>query len=338
MDQTNLHKRWTAAKLQKVLNRLTNRLDRRFIVFSIFIVISTIFWFLIKLEEEYQSDIRFPVRFTNFPENKVLVGDVPREVQLEVRSRGYKLLEYKLNNIILPLVIDLNAYPLKLDSRDDNGGLFLLTRDLRYVIEKQLSTEVEVVEIEPDTLFFEFASRIRKQVQVVPNIKIEPAKQFMKTSGINIDPDSIFISGPSNILDTIIVIKTQEKAFTNLSENLDEEIALEELENVKYSRNTVRIQQQIKEYTEAQVSIPIEPLNVPDSLILRPFPEAVNLKCFVALDDYEKVIPAAFNAVIDYTTISNESDQLKIKLTESPSFARQIRLTPEYCDYIIEKR
>src|SRR6056297_3271253 len=181
MDQTNLHKRWNAAKLQKLLNRLTNRLDRRFIVFSVFIVISTIFWFLIKLEEEYQSDIRFPVRFTNFPENKVMVGEVPREVQLEVRSRGYKLLEYKLNNIILPLVIDLNAYPLKLDSRDDNGGLFLLTRDLKYVIEKQLSSEVEVVEINPDTLFFEFASRIRKQVKVASNINIEPAKQFMKT-------------------------------------------------------------------------------------------------------------------------------------------------------------
>jgi len=267
-----------------------------------------------------------------------MVGEVPREVQLEVRSRGYKLLEYKLNNIILPLVIDLNAYPLKLDSRDDNGGLFLLTRDLKYVIEKQLSSEVEVVEINPDTLFFEFASRIRKQVKVASNINIEPAKQFMKTSEIRIDPDSIYISGPSNILDTIKAVKTEEKTFNNLTENFNREIALNETDDVRYSRNSVIIQQQIEEYTEAQVSIPIEPINVPDSLILRPFPEAVNVKCFVTLEDYEKIMPAAFEAVVDYTTISKESDQLKVVLAESPSFARQIRLTPEFCDYIIEKK
>ena len=57
--------------IKKFLVKKNLKADRRLVVFLFFIVLATIFWFLNQLDEEYVTEIPLPVRYTNFPEEKI---------------------------------------------------------------------------------------------------------------------------------------------------------------------------------------------------------------------------------------------------------------------------
>ena len=76
---------------------------------------------------------------------------------------------------------------------------------------------------------------------------------------------------------------------------------------------------------------------MPDSLIVRTFPKEVNVTYFVALSDYDKVVPQLFEAVVDY----NESigqEKLNVKIVNSPDYIQSLRFNPKSVEFIIEKK
>ncbi|MDA3779962.1 MAG: hypothetical protein PF487_07070, partial [Bacteroidales bacterium] len=83
-------------------------LDKKFVVFLFFVLLSTIFWLFKQLEQEYYTDISYPVRFTNIPKNKIIVSDLPSSISVKVRSHGFHLIKLKITNSLLPFNIDLN--------------------------------------------------------------------------------------------------------------------------------------------------------------------------------------------------------------------------------------
>ncbi len=89
--------------IKKFLEKKNIKMDRKLIIFLFFVVLSTIFWFLNQLEDEYVTDISLPVHYTNFPSDKILVNELPDHLDLRVRAFGYKLLEYKISKKILAL-------------------------------------------------------------------------------------------------------------------------------------------------------------------------------------------------------------------------------------------
>ena len=111
------------------------------------------------------------------------------------------------------------------------------------------------------------------------------------------------------------------------------------ISKLSYSVNKVQLTIPVEQFTEASLKIPIEPINVPDSLVIKTFPFQVSLTCITGLDDYEKVSPHVFRATVDYTSIDQSlGDKLKVDVTSAPDFVRSVRISPIYVEYIIEKR
>lgn len=312
--------------------------DRRVMVFLFFVVLSTIFWFLNQLEEEYVTDISLPVRYTNFPNDKILVNDLPAQFDLKVRSHGYKLLEYKISNQFLPFPINVNSLTLRMHSKSSNARFFSLTKLLAQNIESQVSSELEIVSIAPDTLFFEFADRIFKKVPVVSNLKITPATQYMQQGKISFTPDSITISGAEPIVDTIDRVLTRNEQLPNLNKNYSDEVKLEKVSNVEFSDDEVEVEINIEKFTEGSQKIPLNIINVPDSLIIRAFPNEITVTYFVALSDYEKVLPQLFEVVVDYNQTANQSNKLNVEIKNAPDYIQSLRYNPKSVEYIIERK
>jgi len=312
--------------------------DRRVMVFLFFVVLSTIFWFLNQLEEEYVTEISMPVRYTNFPNDKILVNDLPAQFDLKVRSHGYKLLEYKISKQFLPFPINVNSLTLRMHSKSSYAKFFSLTRLLAQDIEEQLSSELEIVSIAPDTLFFEFADRIFKKVPVVSNLKITPATQYMQQGKIEFTPDSITISGAEPIVDTTNRVLTRNKQLPNLNKNYSDEVKLEKISNVEFSAEEVEVEINIEKFTEGSQKIPLNIINVPDTLIIRTFPNEITVTYFVALSDYEKVLPQLFEAVVDYNQTDAQNNRLYVEIKNAPGYIQSLRYSPKSVEYIIERK
>jgi hypothetical protein len=312
--------------------------DRRLMIFLFFVVLSTIFWFLNQLEDEYVSEVTLPVRYTDFPNNKILVNELPDHFDLKVRAHGYKLLEYKISNKFLPFSINVNSLTLRMHSQSSYQKFFSRTALLADRIENQLSSELEIISIFPDTLYFEFADKVFKKVPVRSNLDITPATQHMVRGKIQVNPDSITISGANPIVDTIVQVFTKNKKLTELNENYTDDVKLQKINNIDFSDDEVEVNINIDKFTEGTQKVKLNVINVPDSLVIRTFPKEVTVTYFVALSDYEKVLPQLFEAVVDYNQMKTQENKLKIEIKSAPDYIQSLRYNPKSVEYIIEKK
>lgn len=308
-------------------------------VFLIFLIISAIFWFLNELEDSYVTRINYPVQYNRFPEDKVAVGELPSSLELEVRGQGFKLLEYKLLRNLTPLVLQVSSYNLNPQSHPKSLVYYLPTGNIQPRIAQQLGSNMEIVEIVPDTLFFEFTERVSKKLPVEANIKYSFGKQMMLKGSVSIEPDTVQASGPQSVLDTVKSIKTEHREFADLTSTIESRLNLKKVhEQVEYSTQKVKLQIPVEQYTEGSLKKAITVRNSPDSVVVRTFPGAVNITYLVGLSNYEKVIPELFKIYVDYEDIQSNGEQLKVVVDQVPDYLRSYSYKPQRVDYIIERK
>jgi len=314
------------------------RHNRKVGVFLIFVVLSFMFWFLTQLEQIYVTRISYPVEYQDMPEDKLVVGHLPEQIDLEVRGQGFQLLEYKFFHVLNPLVLHLDAYNIQ-EENTDKPRHFIVTRKAAPRISQQLSQEVEILNITPDTLFFEFSERISRRVPVEPNLSYSFANQMMLRDGIQIEPDSVNISGPGSVVDTIDQVYTQSRSFQNLEKTVHTTLALKKNhDQLELSTLQVRLTIPVEQYTEGEVEKEIFVENEPDSLVVRTFPKSVTITYLVGLSRYEQVIPELFRAVVDYRDVKEGEEHLRVEIVKAPGYLKSYSYAPQEVEYIIEKK
>jgi hypothetical protein len=139
------------------------------LVFSFFLSIAILIWLLNALNKDYRTEIKYPITYSRLPENKLLVSDVPDHLDLKVNAHGYALLSYKLSKRPIPINFPISSFTMN-RSMGDSSKFYLLTRYAREQVARQLPGELQLLEISPDSLIFQFASRVSRVMPVVPNI------------------------------------------------------------------------------------------------------------------------------------------------------------------------
>lgn len=327
------------SSFKQVLEFIKNlRHNRKLGIFLIFVVLSSMFWFLTQLEEIYVTSISYPVEYQDMPEDKLVVGHLPEQIDLEVRGQGFQLLEYKFSHVLNPLVLHLDAYNIQ-EENTDKPRHFIVTRKAAPRISQQLSQEVEILNITPDTLFFEFSEKISRRVPVKPNLSYSFANQMMLRDGIQIEPDSVNIAGPGSVVDTIDQIYTQLRSFQELQKTVHTTIALKKShDQLELSTRQVRLTIPVEQYTEGEVEKQILVENEPDSLVVRTFPKSVTITYLVGLSRYEQVIPELFRAVVDYRDVKEGEEYLRVEIVKAPDYLKSYSYAPQEVEYIIEKK
>ncbi len=197
-------------------------------MFSVFLLISVFIWLLNELSKNYTSEIEYPLVYTDFPMGQVFVGEMPDHLDLHVNAIGYALLRYKVFKKPDPISIKVSALNLNRPDQDSFKA-HILTRYLRDQISIQLPTELQLLEIQPDTLHFQFAKRLSRKVKIKPDFHFEVDKQFTTREEVQVVPDSVMVTGPDVILDTLEFIYTERSEMGLLSKGFSKKIRLIEV-------------------------------------------------------------------------------------------------------------
>ncbi len=313
------------------------KLNKKMFVFAFFLIISTILWFLNALNQNYLTNLQFPVVFIHFPQDKINIKELPNKLKIKINADGFSILSYKLSSNFMPLKIDVSSVDLRLLSKSDSSKLFFLTNNLTRNLEAQFSEDFKILKIKPDSIYFNFTHITEKKVPVKLISEINYKNQFMLKNDIVIAPDSIIVKGPASLLDTIDFIKTKKLKLNKLSINVSQELMLETNKNLNYSQDYIDIDIDVEEYTETKIIIPIEIINLPDSLSIKIFPNKVNVKYLVGFSHYGKISDHEFRAIIDYKTINNNlNSKLKVQIMSIPNNIKSFSSKPSTVDYVIE--
>ena len=133
--------------------------NKKLRVFLLFLFLSILFWSLIKLSKEYIAEVEFDLSYSDVPQHKLIQNEPDEKVTLTLRTVGFKLLNYGFKRRVLD-------YSLSEISRKSGSLYFSETRSNTNFLQAQLSAETVVLNVEPDTLFFDLGVKKSKKVDI----------------------------------------------------------------------------------------------------------------------------------------------------------------------------
>ena len=66
--------------------------------FLLFLGVSALIWLLITLSKEYTSSLDLYVKFTNVPQDKMLVNNNVQQIKVDVKASGFKIIRTRIQN------------------------------------------------------------------------------------------------------------------------------------------------------------------------------------------------------------------------------------------------
>jgi len=313
-------------------------IDRDVFIFTFFLLLAFVFWYLNSLEKDVEYNIKYPVRYINLPSERVLSEDLPTRLDLYLKGPGYSILKLKISGNRAPVILDVSAINYRRVPGSRTLSYYVVTSGLIPKLKNQLRAECDITTIKPDTLFFSFDKIISKQVTVIPRVDVITQKQYFVKGNILVEPDTITITGPKRILDTITTVSTRFRKLKGVNETLTRNIPLAASKEYSVSSKKVMLTIPVEQFTEAEFKVPVKILNRPDSINIKIFPDAVTVKCLVAVSDYKKIVEIPLEVVLDLSKADlNSSDKIPVGFRNIPSFVSSLRASPAKVDFLIEK-
>ena len=316
------------------LNRIKQKVERTnkhsAFTFLVFLVISTAAWFLVKLSEDYTTQTTFWLQLANAPADQWVLSD-KQQVKMSLNIDGFHVLRYKM--IREPkrfVIINLDEVSYRQESSDSYSF------SSQYVAEKvadRLDINASDVTMNDGKVYFDMKPLKSKVVPIVLRSDIKTQRQFGLYGIPTLEPASVTIYGPDEVIDTIRSIKTAMLVKNNVSDGFSESVGLDLLDGMIRSNTTeVKAVFDVDKFTEMDVEVPIR---VGDSLRVRFFPETMSVKCLVAMRDYASVTPDSFTVTVDRQQLEAMQPLLDVSLASWPPTVQVLSTRPDKVEYLI---
>ncbi len=199
---------------------------------------------------------------------------------------------------------NVNSYAMNNSGKDT---YVVITGNIRDMLSEELD-QVKILSISPDTLFFRLTDIVTRKVPVLPALKMHERfyqKQFTQNGDIRVSPDSITVSGPNNIVNAkYISFIPNPFPSTNLTDTVTTDCKLKPVKSLTYSVQKVRVTIPVDRFTEVESNLPVQSINVPDSLSMIAIPGQVKVTYHICLSNYPQMLHNPLLPRINYKDIN----------------------------------
>lgn len=305
------------------------KINRNLLVYLIFLFISAGFWFLQTMKEEMTFSPVYKVKIVGLPKNAIITNNMPDEVKVNCVGNGLSVLLFYIKN---------NDHELDLNFNEvvQSGGRIVIDANvLQRAVTKKLPENLKYVSTTPNKLEAFYSNGLKKRVPVVFKGKIKTSESRYPC-GIIFTPDSVDVYAPEHLYDEITSISTVENRYEDLEDTLTCSLKLNVPNGVKVEPASVTAKICVDLFTDKTITVPIYSENTPHNKILRTFPLQAKVTFLVSSAHYEDVTADDFLIVVNYNSTKTNDNKCKLILRQSPETVRQIRISPEYVEYVIE--
>ncbi|MGW1456717.1 CdaR family protein [Salegentibacter agarivorans] len=299
--------------------------------FGFFLLFSSLIWFFVQISKEYTQVIDIPVSYENVPLDKTLSKERPDNLQLRIQDKGFAIWYYQ---IFKPRVeLDLGK------ATEEDGELVYNFEANREVLEEQVNINFEKARFIQESLSVEFQPKKNKWVNVTPRIDLSYAVGYSAGEPVSLQPDSVQVSGPENIIDTLQNLNTVYLKINNINTNVSGRVKIDttNLGMLSFYNTEVTYSQEVEKFTEGSVKVPVEILNKPEDTNIAIFPKEVLVYYQVNLKQYEMVKAENFRVVCDFNDIDDGDDFIIARIAEAPLMVRNLRLNERKIQFVIKR-
>ena len=118
------------------------------------LLLSSVFWYIKSLGKESEAGVRYPVKYTNLPRERLIIDKPQAILNLYLKGPGSSILKLKLSGKKTPVIIDISKVNYKRVPGSKGFDYYIVTSGLAKSLDVQLRSGCEITSIKPDTLFF----------------------------------------------------------------------------------------------------------------------------------------------------------------------------------------
>jgi YbbR domain-containing protein len=173
--------------------------------------LAIVLWMAVAGELTVERGLRVPLELQQFPPGLEINGEPPSTVDVRVRGTSGALSRVSPGDIVA--VLDLRA------AREGQRLFNMVPEQVRAPF------GVEVVQIAPSTLTFEFEKSATRQVPVKPSIDGQPAAGYV-VSKVTIDPPQVDVVGSQTAIARATEALTEPVSVEGRTESLTEKVTV----------------------------------------------------------------------------------------------------------------
>lgn len=316
--------------MERINEKAEPKNKRSVLTFLVFLVISTALWLLIKLSNDYSTQTTFSLQLEEVPADK-WISSPELAVKMSLNTDGFHTLRCKMIREPKRVVtIPLNEVPY----RQETGNTYSFSS--QYVAERIadfLGIGTSDVVMNDDKVYFNMDMLKSKVVPIAFQSDIKTQRQYDVYGIPTIDPSTITIFGPQEVIDTVKSIKTVKVSKVNVNQGFRETVGLDLLGGtVRSNVKEVTVEVNVEKFTEKDIEVPIK---VSGGLRVRFFPETMKVKCLVAIKDYASIVPEDFSVAVDRQQLENLQPLLDVRLASWPQYVQVLSTSPDKVEYLI---
>lgn len=317
-------------KTLKVITKTRYR-KTNFKAFLFFLLFAVVIWIIAQFSKTYSELVDIPVEYVNVPNDKLLTDDKPEELKLSLEETGFGI---AYTNFFPPtLTIDVS------DSREEDGNFIYSMADHREAIETQMGINYDRSKFVEEEVVIGFEQRAEKKLPVQARIDLEYAVGFAAAGELELDTDSIMVSGPDIVLDTLEVLQTELLRASDVKTRLRGKLRIdtEMLSGVTVYQEEVNYSLEVDRFTEGRLEVPIELINVPSGQNVVIFPKHLIVFYRVSLEEFNSIEASDFKVVCDFSQLRDGQDFLIPRVQEKPDAVENVRMNENRISFIIKK-
>ena len=304
-------------------------LNRELLLFLVFLLIALGFWFIQTFKDAMNVSLEYKVVINGTPQSVIFTSNVNETVTAKLYGRGFMLLRLWMNSE--DRVLEINFNELKKTNKS-----YVIDNDVwKRAFDRVIPTGITVSNNNLPYVEIFYSNGEHKNVPVKVDGVISADQNFI-ISDISLSPEFVDVYAPMEAFDTITAVYTKNLQLTELQDTVKMEVELNPPTGVKCVPNLVTAMIAVDLQTTKRITVPIYTINIPENIILKPFPMTVDVTFQVSAAKYDDINNDEFNFVIDYQAIKENDTKCDVIMNSTPQDVYNVKYSPHAVDYVIE--
>lgn len=311
----------------KWYNRLRHS---RLVKFLPFLLIAFVIWIQQSLQSKVTRPLYIPIGSDSVSVSMGLHGRIPEYIVVQVRDKGWEHIRYSLEKFDTIQIRLINE-------KQGLNYVGLLHRELNDAIVSQLSSSATIIQTSVSEIKVPVYQRVSKRLAV------EYGGKTLTPNGFTIGelrflPDSVTIYGEAQLLNNLTSIKTVALPDSVISKNIKQEIDLDLGRGLYCDIRKVQLSVKLEELTQQSFVLPIEIVNAPEGYQVTSLPGSATLLVTFPRKYFNDLTEDKLKLTADYNKRNNDTGEIAVRLSTSPTWVVSARLSPDIVQYIIEEK
>ena len=298
--------------------------------FFFFLFLATVFWILTRFSREFTTTMEAKVIYKNIPENFALSENNLDHINFDLTANGFEIIFYKLKKPSVEILV----------SKYFNKGQNTFTlpkNELIREVSSSFNRNLEVKNLSVEQLKVKLNPIVLKRVKVKAMAEISFRKGYNAVDSVEVVPDSVTISGPSEILKKITSVTSELITSKNVDKDLVENVKIQSPheEIVKIEPREVQVRLPVAEFSQVEYILPVEIINLPPNIEIKLVPKTIRITFDIGVDEFSLISEDNFKLICDYAKRNKEENFLLPQLDKKPNGVINVSFHPKKVDFLI---